>query len=306
MSDLASVISNNPTLGVLFISLTFIAVMTLLIFVYRLLNNFIKKWKGNIKARAKIGNNEVSFGGDVDSSNGSSNKDFEQTSVAIPANGKINASDQTSTRRIIHLITEIVQLAEDIAWKKTRCRQELYDQQMKEVSFKLESFRNHVMLDYANTNKDSNNNDIVILILNSLFKEHIESRFESIFKADKLAESTKEKILEANRGYFNDFDTQIISSLKTKYGSCTSLDINSIVDAIIKNKDLLRENAAAILDKCYDMDTKYVESTNNLNREDLAQRVERLINTYDISLNEELIKQHTWSNKSAPNDVIGG
>lgn len=301
MRELASVIKDNTTIGIFFVIATFIVVMFALILVYKLLNKAIMRWKG---FKAKIGNNEVSIGTDANNSNRDSN---EQAPVPISANGgRIDASDQNNTKRIIHLITEIVQMAEDIAWKKTKCRQELYDQQMKEVSFKLDSFRNHVMLDYASMNENSSNNDIVLLILNSLLKEHIESKFDSIFKADKLAESTKEKVLEANRGYFNDFDTQLISNLKTKYGSCTAIDIKSFTEAIVKNKDLLKENSAAALDKCYDLDAKYVEDTNNLNKEDLAQRIARLINTYDISLNEELIKQHTWSNKSAPNDVIGG
>lgn len=303
MSELISIAKDNNAIAVFAIIVLFIfaiAVLAVAYFAICKVCAMIASLKGS---KLKHGNTEIAIG----SSGGSSESKPESSSSSpvIADNTESAPSDQGNTKRIIHLITEIIQMAEDIAWKKTKYRQDLYEQQMREVSFKLESFKNHVLLDYASVN-NGNNNDIVLLILNSLIKEHIETKFESIFKADKLTENTKEKVLEANRGYFNDFDTLLISSLRTKYGSCAAINIQNFVDAITKNKDLLRENSAAALDKCYDLDAKYVEETNKLNNGDLAQRVERLINTYDKTLNEELIKQHTWSNKSAPNDVIGG
>lgn len=277
---------NHPGLFI-FTMLILLAVVGFICFgLYKLIIFFVKKADFEVKAGDK----------------GFKLKGKDDSATAGPVQEPFHFEKFYST------LSTIIQYSVDTGYENSKKRQELFDNQMAKIRDNSDVIQTFIIEGYIS--KGGTNVDIARALLYYCFREKVVAPFRQICVADRLAEKTKEEIVNNNRNFIDTAYHNLWIELQnllnySKENSSLSSDI--LIECLKEQKDYFKKMLISSLEYAYDEAVKCLKEVHNNNNvlDDKIKNVlkihfDKTVNSEDLPetlIDEDLIMP--------PNNVVG-
>lgn len=271
----------------IFTMLILLAVVGFICFgLYKLIIFFVKKADFEVKAGDK----------------GFKLKGKDDSATASPAQEPFHFEKFYST------LSTIIQYSVDTGYENSKKRQELFDNQMAKIRDNSDVIQTFIIEGYIS--KGGTNVDIARALLYYCFREKVVAPFRQICVADRLAEKTKEEIVNNNRNFIDTAYHNLWIELQnllnySKENSSLSSDI--LIECLKEQKDYFKKMLISSLEYAYDEAVKCLKEVHNNNNvlDDKIKNVlkihfDKTVNSEDLPetlIDEDLIMP--------PNNVVG-
>lgn len=283
----------NTGLFIFLCILTIISVFTLFFALYRLAFYIAKKFKG-----FKLGDKELKCSDDSGNPG---------TSEAAPESNK-----ETNIAKFTSTIATIIQYSINTGYENSKKRQELFDMQMSHIRESFDIVQTYVIQGYIK--QQGTNVDIVKALLNHCIEKTVILQFRHICIADRLAEKTKDGIIEINRNFIDSAFTNLWVELNNLLDyTDSSKDKNKSLlfseDILLKSledqKETFKKMIIGSLEYAYDLAVKFLNEVQENNKV-LDDKIQNLLSIHFEGEVEEL--QRSWldpNSATPPNNVVG-
>lgn len=205
-------------------------------------------------------------------------------------------------------LSTIIQYSVDTGYENSKKRQELFDNQMAKIRDNSDVIQTFIIEGYIS--KGGTNVDIARALLYYCFREKVVAPFRQICVADRLAEKTKEEIVNNNRNFIDTAYHNLWIELQnllnySKENSSLSSDI--LIECLKEQKDYFKKMLISSLEYAYDEAVKCLKEVHNNNNvlDDKIKNVlkihfDKTVNSEDLPetlIDEDLIMP--------PNNVVG-
>lgn len=205
-------------------------------------------------------------------------------------------------------LSTIIQYSVDTGYENSKKRQELFDNQMAKIRDNSDVIQTFIIEGYIS--KGGVNVDIARALLYYCFREKVVAPFRQICVADRLAEKTKEEIVNNNRNFIDTAYHNLWIELQnllnySKENSSLSSDI--LIECLKEQKDYFKKMLISSLEYAYDEAVKCLKEVHNNNNvlDDKIKNVlkihfDKTVNSEDLPetlIDEDLIMP--------PNNVVG-
>ena len=283
LQTLTTFAEHNPGLFMFSCIMIFLAVAAAGFFIYKIIIFIFKRVKG-----LKIGDKELKM---------------EEDGPQIE-NKPENYVKFTST------ISAIIQYSINAGYSNCVKRQELFETQLNHVKENFDIIQTAIIENYISN--DGLNVEIVRALLHHTINKTIIQKFRNILIADKLAEKTKDGVIELNRNFIENAYTDLWIELKNLV-NYTSVDSNGkrmisdsvLLDSLKNQKDSLKKMMVNSLEFAYDQAIVFLNEVQE-NNSQLDEKIQNLLNIHFEGSADNI--QHSWVNDSAaipPNNVVG-
>lgn len=249
---------------------------------------FALKYFSKKKLGVKFGDKEFSYDGSSDSDEGLE---------------RLTRPPVTDTERFASTISSVVNFAIETGYDNCRVRQALYDAQMRKIRGKCELLITNILNEYLE-NKGQNYEVAKVLVSHAIEKEIVQ-KLREVCKADRLAEKTKERVVESERPFIDSAFYKVKAELLHLASSLQKGD-EILLKALESQERNIEKLITASLDEAYEDAVKYLEEVHD-NNQTLHNKVNNVMKTYlESSEREKLPKE--WledQNMTPPNRVIG-
>lgn len=253
------------------------------------------------KLKVKIGNNEIG----LNSSDESSNK---QQSVKEQQNLDINTSSLNKVS-FISVISNIINYSTDMSYEATAMRQSLYTDQVRNAKAKFNMVKTIIIGDYIK-GLDNISVEFIDLVLESLIDNTIMMKLEKAFQADRFAEKTKDRVLEANKSFiesaFSDFKLNLIKFINNLNDNKDMLIINKkIITCVDNQKDLIKKSIIECFEYAYSEAVNYVKKLTDLSAR-YSAHINNALRSYITDI-PDIVNNlpEIWNETMPPNSVVG-
>jgi len=274
---------NHPGLFI-FIMLILLAVVGVICFgLYKLIIFFVKKADFEVKA----GDKGFKLKGKDDSA---------------PAQEPFHFEKFYST------LSTIIQYSVDTGYENSKKRQELFDSQMAKIRDNSDVIQTFIIEGYIS--KGGTNVDIARVLLYYCFREKVVAPFRQICVADRLAEKTKEEIVNNNRNFIDTAYHNLWIELQnllnySKENSSLSSDI--LIECLREQKDYFKKMLISSLEYAYDEAVKCLKEVHN-NNDVLDDKIKNVLKIhFDKTVNSEDLPETLIDEDliMPPNNVVG-
>lgn len=284
--ELLNNLNEKETLMPVLFFASFVAIILVIGVVFIL--RFALKYFSKKKLGVKFGDKEFSYDGNSDSDEG-------LESLTRPP--------ITDTERFASTISSVVNFAIETGYDNCRVRQSLYDAQMRKIRGKCELLITNILNEYLE-NKGQNYEVAKVLVSHAIEKEIVQ-KLREVCKADRLAEKTKERVVESERPLIDSAFYKVKAELLQLANSLQKGD-EILLKALESQERNIEKLITASLDEAYEDAVKYLEEVHD-NNQTLHNKVNNVMKTYlESSEREKLPKE--WledQNMTPPNRVIG-
>jgi len=232
--------------------------------------------------------------------------------------GTVSTPDPDNNRfvfgSLIPLMTSVVQISVEQGYKGAEKRQEVFDCQIHYARERFEMLRTTILSAYVAQNDTSLGiQSILRLTLKHVFEQKILLRLEKIFRADRLAEKTKDKIVEDNRSFVEGGFDQV----KQEIGNLIQIQLIPGSDVLsqvfsstkfLQHLETYREQVKRDIINCleyaFSQAVSYLKDLQDVQSK-CSERINNAIESYfkDLSIHESLPTQ--WDSSLPPNTIIG-
>lgn len=190
-------------------------------------------------------------------------------------------------------------------------RQQLYDSQMRYIKDRFDALTSSVLFEYSHIAKKSSH--ILDMLWNVCLRKAVIERLESICRADKLVERTKDKLIEEHRTLIDSSYQALIRELSnylTKSdtsadGLSLSFADESLSEIVERHKSELSNAITDCLEHCWEEANSYFEELKELRRQ-LSSNVTNALKSYLPSDQHALIPDQWYDyDKLPPNEIVG-
>ena len=277
---------NHPGLFI-FTMLVLLAVVGLICFgLYKLIIFFVKKADFEVKAGDK----------------GFKLKGKDDSATAVPIQEPFHFEKFYST------LSTIIQYSVDTGYENSKKRQELFDSQMAKIRDNSDVIQTFIIEGYIS--KGGTNVDIARALLYYCFREKVVAPFRQICVADRLAEKTKEEIVNNNRNFIDTAYHNLWIELQnllnySKENSSLSSDI--LIECLKEQKDYFKKMLISSLEYAYDEAVKCLKEVHN-NNDVLDDKIKNVLKIhFDKTVNSEDLPETLIDEDliMPPNNVVG-
>ncbi len=277
---------NHPGLFI-FTMLVLLAVVGLICFgLYKLIIFFVKKADFEVKAGDK----------------GFKLKGKDDSATAAPIQEPFHFEKFYST------LSTIIQYSVDTGYENSKKRQELFDSQMAKIRDNSDVIQTFIIEGYIS--KGGTNVDIARALLYYCFREKVVAPFRQICVADRLAEKTKEEIVNNNRNFIDTAYHNLWIELQnllnySKENSSLSSDI--LIECLKEQKDYFKKMLISSLEYAYDEAVKCLKEVHN-NNDVLDDKIKNVLKIhFDKTVNSEDLPETLIDEDliMPPNNVVG-
>ena len=277
---------NHPGLFI-FTMLVLLAVVGLICFgLYKLIIFFVKKADFEVKAGDK----------------GFKLKGKDDSATAAPIQEPFHFEKFYST------LSTIIQYSVDTGYENSKKRQELFDSQMAKIRDNSDVIQTFIIEGYIS--KGGTNVDIARALLYYCFREKVVAPFRQICVADRLAEKTKEEIVNNNRNFIDTAYHNLWIELQnllnySKENSSLSSDI--LIECLKEQKDYFKKMLISSLEYAYDEAVKCLKEVHN-NNDVLDDKIKNVLKIhFDKTVNSEDLPETLIDEDliMPPNNIVG-
>lgn len=281
MDKFIDFLSNNVGIAILLIVCIMIIFITLIVAILFLI------LKGKFKA--KIAGQEFAVNDD----------DSE------PDKKPLINSENKSNSSFIDVLSVIISDSVDVGYRKSTKRQELFDTQIKHTYSHINGIISKLISEYIKLYPKGDVN-MIQLILNHLFDIFIINHLRSIFQEDKLAEKSKEQILEMNRSIIQNPPSQIIVELTKFIKSNTTTNIDTeFCLCIEKYSEDIKDAIKNSLISGYEDALLFLQEVEKIQIE-FSKHITNMLASYDPSIKQHKNLPQSWELSFPPNSIVGG
>ncbi len=277
---------NHPGLFI-FTMLVLLAVVGLICFgIYKLIIFFVKKADFEVKAGDK----------------GFKLKGRDDNATAGPAQEPIHFEKFYST------LSTIIQYSIDTGYENSKKRQELFDNQMTKIRDNSDVIQTFIIEGYIS--KGGANVEIARALLYYCFREKVIAPFRQICIADRLAEKTKEEIVNNNRNFIDTAYHNLwieLQNLLNYSSDNSSLSANILIECLKEQKDYFKKMLVNSLEYAYDEAVKCLKEVHN-NNDVLDDKIKNVLKIhFDKTVNSEDLPETLIDEDliMPPNNVVG-
>jgi hypothetical protein len=271
----------------IFTMLILLVVVSLICFgLYKLIIFFVKKADFEVKA----GDKRFKLKG----------KDDSETTD--PAQEPIHFEKFYST------LSTIIQYSIDTGYENSKKRQELFDSQMNKIKANSDVIQTFIIEGYIS--KGGANVEIARALLYYCFSEKVIAPFRKICIADRLAEKTKEEIVNNNRNFIDTAYHNLwieLQNLLNYSNENSSLSSNILIDCLKEQKDYFKKMLVSSLEYAYDEAVKCLKEVHN-NNDVLDDKIKNVLKIhFDKTVNSEDLPESLIDEDliMPPNNVAG-
>lgn len=207
-------------------------------------------------------------------------------------------------------ISAIIQYSINTGYENSQKRRELFDVQMTHIKENFDIIQTAIIENYIS--EGGQNIEIARALLHHVINKVIILRFRSICVADRLAEKTKDGVIELNRNFIESAYTDVWIELKNLVNYTTKTEKNSTVysdqlllDSLKQQKDSIKKMIVNSLEYAYDQAVSFLNEVQECNKQ-LNDKIQNLLNIHFEGTANEL--QQSWVSESVatpPNSVVG-
>lgn len=270
----------------------FIFVCTLIFLVFALCLFFLAKAGVFLAKRInklKLGGNEIQLGED----------------------GKpIEDQKSENYTKFASTISAIIQYSINTGYENSQKRQELFDVQMTHAKENFDIIQTAIIENYIS--EGGQNVEIAKTLLHHVINKVIILRFRSICVADRLAEKTKEGIIELNRNFIDSAYTDVWIELKNLINYTIKTEKNNteysdqlLLDSLKQQKDSIKKMITNSLEYAHTQALNFLTEIQECNKQ-LNDKIQNLLNIHFEGTAEKF--QQSWVSESVaipPNSVVG-
>lgn len=271
----------------IFTMLVLLAVVGLICFgIYKLIIFFVKKADFEVKAGDK----------------GFKLKGRDDNATAGPVQEPIHFEKLYST------LSTIIQYSIDTGYENSKKRQELFDSQMNKIRDNSDVIQTFIIEGYIS--KGGTNVEITRALLYYCFREKVIAPFRQICIADRLAEKTKEEIVNNNRNFIDTAYHNLwieLQNLLNYSSENSSLSSNILIECLKEQKDYFKKTLVNSLEYAYDEAVKCLKEVHN-NNDVLDDKIKNVLKIhFDKTVNSEDLPETLIDEDliMPPNSVVG-
>lgn len=271
----------------IFTMLVLLAVVGLICFgIYKLIIFFVKKADFEVKAGDK----------------GFKLKGRDDNANAGPVQEPIHFEKFYST------LSTIIQYSIDTGYENSKKRQELFDSQMNKIRDNSDVIQTFIIEGYIS--KGGTNVEIARALLYYCFREKVIAPFRQICIADRLAEKTKEEIVNNNRNFIDTAYHNLwieLQNLLNYSSENSSLSSNVLIECLKEQKDYFKKMLVNSLEYAYDEAVKCLKEVHN-NNDVLDDKIKNVLKIhFDKNVNSEDLPETLIDEDliMPPNSVVG-
>lgn len=278
-----------PTLIVL--SLLLIAIVFIVIRTLKSAAQYLAKKKFS----AKLGDKEISYDG--------SEEAIEQIVQTTPI------------EKLASTISTVINYAIETGYDNCRIRQSLYESQMRNIRNNFDLIVTSILDDYMM--KGGQNYEVAKVLLNHAIDTKIIQHLSSTCKADRMAEKTKERVVEYERSFIDSAFFQVKQEMtrlarsiqKTEESAKFTFDFQDeiLLKALENQEQSLKRQIVNSLESAYDDAVKYLEEVQASN-DTLHSKIDKIMKTYLETSEHDKLPKEDWlldRNTVPPNKVVG-
>lgn len=220
--------------------------------------------------------------------------------------------DQKSEKytKFASTISAIIQYSINTGYENSQKRQELFDVQMTHAKENFDIIQTAIIENYIS--EGGQNVEIAKTLLHHVINKVIILRFRSICVADRLAEKTKEGIIELNRNFIDSAYTDAWIELKNLINYTIKTEKNNteysdqlLLDSLKQQKDSIKKMITNSLEYAHTQALNFLTEVQECNKQ-LNDKIQNLLNIHFEGTAEEF--QQSWVSESVaipPNSVVG-
>lgn len=294
---MAEIIEALPNSILLTFTIAIILIITgLAIGLFFLIKSVLSKGK----LKVKIGNNEIGLNSSDENSNKQSVKEQQNLNISTSSLNKIS---------FISVISNIINYSTDMSYEATTMRQNLYTDQVRNAKSKFNMVKTVIIGDYIK-GLDNISVEFIDLVLESLIDNAIMMKLEKAFQADRFAEKTKDRVLEANKSFiesaFSDFRLNLIKFINNLNDNKDMLIIDKkIITCVDNQKDLIKKSIIECFEYAYSEAVNYVKKLTELNTK-YSAHINNALKSYITDI-PDIVNNlpEIWNETMPPNSVVG-
>lgn len=273
-----------------------VCVLALAVAIYKLISFLMTRRIG-----VKLGDKEINLNDPTDNTQ-SGSKPVEGSN---PLEKVIPATPQNTTK-FFSTITQVVNYSIENGYANCKKRHDLFDSQMSQIRNHFDMLTTFVLDEYQRLG--GQNLELIKIILRCAIEDHIVSPLRHICIQDRLAEKSKDQVIELNRSFINTAYSKVRQDIQGLADHDSSSCVDKLLDAIDRQKDLFKREIVDCLDFAHSEAENYLAEVHE-NNKSLDGKINNTLKVYfeDPSVHEVL--PTTWiSDQSGvpPNNVIGG
>ena len=205
-------------------------------------------------------------------------------------------------------LSTIIQYSVDTGYENSKKRQELFDNQMNKIKDNSDVIQTFIIEGYIS--KGGTNVEIARALLYYCFREKVIAPFRQICIADRLAEKTKEEIVNNNRNFIDTayhnlwIELQNLINYSSENSGFTS---NILVDCLKEQKDYFKKMLVNSLEYAYDEAVKCLKEVHN-NNDVLDDKIKNVLKIHFDKTSESEGFPETLIDEDLimpPNNVVG-
>jgi len=288
-------LSANPdkTMSVLvFVSFIGIAALIAAIFLIRMVVKYFVKYFSKKKFGLKLGENEINYDG----------------SISADENPNSNNPSLTNIEKFASTISTVINYGIETGYNNCIIRQSLYDSQLRIIKNNFELVVTNILNEYLA--KKGQNFEFAKVLINYVIEKEIIEKLKTICKADRMAEKTKERVVEHERAFIESAFSKVKMELLrlvnlTENGKRVYQD-DILIKALDEQELSIKRMITSSLEEAYDDAVKFLEEVND-NNQALHNKINIIMKSYlESSEQEKLPKEWLMDqNTTPPNTVVG-
>ena len=281
-----------------------IVLIILVLFAVGFIAKVVIKTLSKKKFGLKLGDKEFNYDGGEEGEEGGERGSETPTQKVVNNIEKFNST-----------IVAIVNYSIENGYENCRIRQNLFDSQMRNIEGNIELILTSILNDYL-TNKGQNYEVAKVLVKHALDTQVI-NPMRKICAADRLAERTKEKVIELNRsfveGAFNHVKLELtrlaqsVQHAEGESGVRFTYQDDILMTALERQQDSIKRVIVSSLEQAFDDAVKFLEEVHE-NNKSLNTKVTNSMKQYLETTEEHEKLQKEWligSNETPPNRIVG-
>ena len=291
MDKLFDFLSANPDKTMSLLVFACFIVFAFLIAVFFLIKQFAKYFSKK-KFGLKFGDREINYDG----------------SVSADESPNSNNPPLVNIEKFASTISTVINYGIETGYNNCIIRQSLYDSQLKIIKNNFELVVTNILNEYLA--KKGQNFEFAKVLVNYVIEKEIIEKLKTICKADRMAEKTKERVVEHERAFiesaFSKAKMELLRLVNLTENGKKVYQDDILIKALDEQELSIKRMITSSLEEAYDDAVKFLEEVND-NNQALHNKINIIMKSYlESSEQEKLPKEWLMDqNTTPPNTVVG-
>lgn len=230
--------------------------------------------------------------------------------VASVKEANKEAVDIKHDKQFIKALGLVIDASVQSGFNRSVKRQELFNRQLQFAHIRLDAIKSNIINEYIKETSSTSNLPIINVFLDYIFQECAYLKLESIFKADRLIEKSKETVIENNRLLIEGVADKMIHKAYELSQSKVSVDVaqlsvayfdDTLIKLITSKTTEIKRAITDVIEKAYDIAVEEMDKMEELHS-DLTQQINNILQSY---LGNDSNLPGSWNDELPPNDIVG-